>query len=128
MKLVTVNKGGCRESDQILIHTSVKLVTFIRRFSALVFRILIHTSVKLVTSSATTKNIFKKILIHTSVKLVTRGLGISQNILTYFNPHEREARDSRETQPFMELHYFNPHEREARDLSSPLSLLRRRRF
>ena len=61
------------EGSNILIHTSVKLVT--RAWFASgeeMSDILIHTSVKLVTSSATTKNIFKKILIHTSVKLVTR--------------------------------------------------------
>ena len=57
--------------SQILIHTSVKLVTILHVDDSDVCRILIHTSVKLVTSH-------------------------KQDILllkVYFNPHEREARD-----------------------------------
>ena len=55
----------------ILIHTSVKLVTF---QLAIFFNggvILIHTSVKLVTSGGRPEWHIQGILIHTSVKLVT---------------------------------------------------------
>ena len=57
---------------EILIHTSVKLVT---EQTAAVFEwqeILIHTSVKLVTGLCQVMPLHLEILIHTSVKLVTR--------------------------------------------------------
>ena len=57
------------------------------------YYILIHTSVKLVTSSEFPDITENTILIHTSVKLVT-PLQARQSVSTsYFNPHEREARD-----------------------------------
>ena len=77
----------------ILIHTSVKLVTACSSFMQWVYGILIHTSVKLVTCERDIHNIFAWILIHTSVKLVTSPYLISRVLTTYFNPHEREARD-----------------------------------
>ena len=55
--------------------------------------ILIHTSVKLVTGSDEPRNEHAGILIHTSVKLVTPQVGIIILTSSYFNPHEREARD-----------------------------------
>ena len=36
-------------------------------------------------------------------------------IFSYFNPHEREARDPVDLALKEESKYFNPHEREARD-------------
>ena len=52
--------------------------------------------------------------------------GTRSGCSTYFNPHEREARDlNRLAAPFGYI-YFNPHEREARDFvpSCPLSAIR----
>ena len=34
---------------------------------------------------------------------------------SYFNPHEREARDFLAVEWPLKFEYFNPHEREARD-------------
>ena len=55
------------------------------------------------------------ILIHTSVKLVTIASLRRRYISNDFNPHEREARDSRAVSPVASRVNFNPHEREARD-------------
>ena len=56
---------------QILIHTSVKLVTKNNKTYVSDVHILIHTSVKLVTREDHLRGAFRNILIHTSVKLVT---------------------------------------------------------
>ena len=55
----------------ILIHTSVKLVTFNDALVIVCVVILIHTSVKLVTGKGQGVSQSLVILIHTSVKLVT---------------------------------------------------------
>ena len=55
--------------------------------------ILIHTSVKLVTDAAQPWCQSEHILIHTSVKLVTRDRRADTGRHEDFNPHEREARD-----------------------------------
>ena len=49
MKLVTALGLGSKWLKNILIHTSVKLVTILYRIGGTDMRILIHTSVKLVT-------------------------------------------------------------------------------
>ena len=64
-----------------------------RWFDPAVKQILIHTSVKLVTSNAVNADSISSILIHTSVKLVTRGDYPHARKDLHFNPHEREARD-----------------------------------
>ena len=46
---------------------------------------------------------------------MTSRVFISVPPSTYFNPHEREARDPVESVPILYLLDFNPHEREARD-------------
>ena len=52
MKLVTYNPSLSEADANILIHTSVKLVTDLNEvYSWLISSILIHTSVKLVTTS-----------------------------------------------------------------------------
>ena len=48
--------------------------------------------------------------------------------MTYFNPHEREARDKRNNKFNQIGVYFNPHEREARDKSCAKNSDRGRRF
>ena len=58
-------------AHEILIHTSVKLVTAGRRTGGATAAILIHTSVKLVTHPEADAAPTESILIHTSVKLVT---------------------------------------------------------
>ena len=55
----------------ILIHTSVKLVTYCQLDFSVDAVILIHTSVKLVTYCQLDFSVDAVILIHTSVKLVT---------------------------------------------------------
>ena len=82
-------QGRCR----ILIHTSVKLVTYLHYLVFGHARILIHTSVKLVTRRVHRHHQPLYILIHTSVKLVTYAPHVLGGILRDFNPHEREARD-----------------------------------
>ena len=67
-------------------------------------------------AGAAAPSTYPDILIHTSVKLVTTANSQHWGDETYFNPHEREARD-----PLLVGHKprpenFNPHEREARDL------------
>ena len=59
------------EVNDILIHTSVKLVTGHSNASPQYGIILIHTSVKLVTMKSDSLFGNRIILIHTSVKLVT---------------------------------------------------------
>ena len=61
----------CPYAINILIHTSVKLVTQCRFAGPGFSIILIHTSVKLVTRPMANHAICNAILIHTSVKLVT---------------------------------------------------------
>ena len=78
----------------ILIHTSVKLVTRGRLLSVRLGRILIHTSVKLVTFVPGRRYRLRPILIHTSVKLVTYLISHRGHRHENFNPHEREARDA----------------------------------
>ncbi len=56
-------------------------------------QILIHTSVKLVTGYCYFFEPKVRILIHTSVKLVTTAISSPEKCCKYFNPHEREARD-----------------------------------
>ena len=81
-------------SRDILIHTSVKLVTSSTAGRLGVSRdILIHTSVKLVTENALQEIEGEFILIHTSVKLVTLPPSYQFLSADNFNPHEREARD-----------------------------------
>ena len=55
--------------------------------------ILIHTSVKLVTYTLMYFLRWGEILIHTSVKLVTLCTARRGKRHNHFNPHEREARD-----------------------------------
>ena len=71
MKLVTLPVQEEQPPVQILIHTSVKLVTTVKCTLAIYDIILIHTSVKLVTREGGAKLMPDFILIHTSVKLVT---------------------------------------------------------
>ena len=59
----------------------------------LLLDILIHTSVKLVTTLEGGHVVCPGILIHTSVKLVTSRRFNGRETCLYFNPHEREARD-----------------------------------
>ena len=108
--------------QEILIHTSVKLVTCPQRYYPALFRILIHTSVKLVTLRISSMYVRHWILIHTSVKLVTRDHGSRDTGRAYFNPHEREARDVERSNSRMKDTDFNPHEREARDLDPQSSI------
>ena len=77
--------------------------------------ILIHTSVKLVTYSGCWNLYNTGILIHTSVKLVTRSGPYKRRSSADFNPHEREARDGMISLCRCKYKHFNPHEREARD-------------
>ena len=67
----------CYYCHEILIHTSVKLVTPILISRRIYNLILIHTSVKLVTPEPYAMAKYRAILIHTSVKLVTDGTGYS---------------------------------------------------
>ena len=127
MKLVTHLVHAVKALGDILIHTSVKLVTQSRPDRVRRYSILIHTSVKLVTQmntvysllisnfnphereardiDPTTNEVNRLILIHTSVKLVTDPNQRQRHCNCDFNPHEREARDrSRaETRPFVGL-------------------------
>ena len=103
---------------QILIHTSVKLVTQRGNPERKNDDILIHTSVKLVTRQHNGKKTCYIILIHTSVKLVTWLYSSPQGAHHNFNPHEREARDDAGRGKGVPPRYFNPHEREARDLKA----------
>ena len=66
---------------QILIHTSVKLVTINAGAYAGRDKILIHTSVKLVTGVVVKEPFVELILIHTSVKLVTPSLFACNRLL-----------------------------------------------
>ena len=93
VKLVTHRGGRAQQRTDILIHTSVKLVTSARDAAVGAKNILIHTSVKLVTHSPIAPWSLIAILIHTSVKLVTDRGGAKSPRRSYFNPHEREARD-----------------------------------
>ena len=67
----------------ILIHTSVKLVTWTLHADMSECRILIHTSVKLVTTNDPETGLNHLILIHTSVKLVTSPLVAARAWLTF---------------------------------------------
>ena len=71
VKLVTLAINSLRLRYAILIHTSVKLVTDKHQRRSGRHFILIHTSVKLVTHRNRRKQPRNTILIHTSVKLVT---------------------------------------------------------
>ena len=71
MKLVTIHCRQVSKIRLILIHTSVKLVTYGGGSHLQWNDILIHTSVKLVTSARNAEQCVYLILIHTSVKLVT---------------------------------------------------------
>ena len=122
MKLVTAGTAYSAQEKAILIHTSVKLVTQPRHAIRAAEGILIHTSVKLVTRQLVFFNLrLFNILIHTSVKLVTRREALRQLPFQYFNPHEREARDTSAQAACRPPAHFNPHEREARDAAGSLS-------
>ena len=113
------------------------MTCFMGAGDALCEAILIHTSVKLVTYQRLKIDVREEILIHTSVKLVTRRDIHRPAVAPDFNPHEREARDrfnlnlckvglilihtsvklvtAEHAVRLSNGSYFNPHEREARD-------------
>ena len=90
--------------------------------------ILIHTSVKLVTHS--------DIYLHGGQENFNPHEREARDclflrmaiILRYFNPHEREARDPAVVGVGHPVSDFNPHEREARDQSSHLSVYKANSF
>ena len=91
---MTHTKYGAAKRGEILIHTSVKLVT-----SSCISRITARSHFNPHEREARDSNgeyVMKAsavILIHTSVKLVTEKLRRFRRRRCDFNPHEREARD-----------------------------------
>ena len=80
-------------------------------------RILIHTSVKLVTYYATTITTIAEHFNPHEREARDVLFHHHSTALFHFNPHEREARDCNPLNVVSVSQHFNPHEREARDRS-----------
>ena len=77
----------------ILIHTSVKLVTLMDFFNVPLSTDFNPHEREARDRGVNTDRRIRPILIHTSVKLVTHHVLRFNADKYYFNPHEREARD-----------------------------------